>query len=63
MVQGDIDPSIPGTGVPVVAFPEKIKNEIPEGNTIYAGFAFASLSWLASINGESLPLSSIPARR
>jgi len=22
MVQGDIDPSIPGTGVPVVAFPE-----------------------------------------
>jgi hypothetical protein len=37
MVQGDIDPSIPGTGVPVVAVPEKFKNENPEGYTIYAG--------------------------
>jgi len=40
MVQGDIDPSIPGTGVPVVWPFQKI----PEGITIYAGFAFASLS-------------------
>jgi hypothetical protein len=39
----------------VVAFPEKIKNEIPEGNTIYAGFAFASLSC-------SLPSTANPCR-